>query len=97
MTDTVTTEQDNYIGPPDDMSSIAWDGLSSIPFFTVLISIVIYILLSTSEYNKFVLHSMSKDFTDDTGNKTASGVVVTGILFGILLGIIEAMRAAGWV
>lgn len=99
MSDTEVVEHGDVFDPtpPDDMGSIVYDGMSSIPFFTVFIAIVMYILLDSTIYNNNVLRCLNKDFIDDIGNKRPSGIVVTGILFGILLGLFEAMHSAQWI
>jgi hypothetical protein len=34
---------------------------------------------------------------DDMSNKTDSGIITTGIILGILLGLFQAMHSAEWI
>ena len=88
---------EHKLSAPDDMGSIVYDGISSIPWFTIFIAIILYILLNTSIFNTHVLRNINPNFEDSMGNKTDSGIIVTGILMGVLLGLMEAMHGAGWI
>ena len=79
---------------PDDMSSIVFDVLGKFPFFTVIIGIILYILSYSITYDTYVLNNMSSRFVNPDGSKSDSGIIVTGVLFGILLGLIEMLHTA---
>lgn len=87
------TETDNDAGElVDDFPGMFMDGLCSIPLFTILISFVLYILLDTNVFNEKILANIPD--TVESGCKTGKGVIITGILFGLLIAIIEAFHAA---
>lgn len=77
----------------DDFSEIAVDGISAISWLLVLLITMIYLLVSTDVFNKSVLSKLNKDFLDETGEKSTSGFIITGIIQGIVTAIIFAARA----
>ena len=87
----------NKLVAPDDMSNIVYDGISKIPWFTMVITIILYILFNTSIFNTHILKNIDKNMVDDMSNKTDSGIITTGIILGILLGLFQAMHSAEWI
>ena len=99
MDDSEVVENGNEhkLTAPDDMGNIVYDGMSKIPWFTMIIAVVLYILFNTSIFNTHILKNMNENLVDDMSNKTDNGIIVTGILLGILLGMFQAMHSAGWI
>lgn len=94
MPDGEVVESDNHrrVSPPDSFSTLLVDAFSSIPYFAVLVSIILYILSNTTIFNNNVLAKLGKGNVDSNGDKTDYGVVISGIFVGILLGIFIALH-----
>ena len=101
MSDFEVTENGDGDGkkntPPDDIGELVTDGIFSISIFTIFISLIIYVVLDSNIYANYILKPMSGSFVDDIGNKTLSGTVITGGMFGLLLSLTESMHQANWI
>lgn len=82
---------------PDDMSMFVWSGMAQISFFTIFVAFILYVLLDSTFYNNNVLARANPAFIDVTGGKTPAGVFATGLGFGIILSITEAMHRSKYI
>lgn len=84
--------EDMVSAPPDEMNNFVIDALINIPFFTIIITIILYIIFDTSFWN-----GMLKKINPGAVNldcKNINGVVITGVILGILIAIFEALHSA---
>ena len=80
----------------DDFSSLVYETLCRLPFFLIFIIIILYFIVSTDIYDKYVLYKMNKSFLEND-NKTTSGVLVTGLIMGLLTSILFLANSSGYI
>ncbi len=85
MSDDENEEKSNEIG------SFIWDSIGAIPFFLMFITIILYIITYSSPYDK-TLKSIDPSLVDEDGGKSKKGVITTGVVLGIVLALLQAMR-----
>lgn len=77
----------------DDISVYLKDVVNAIPFFTMFIIIILYILTSTTIWDEKILPSMGPSMINQIGDtKSNKGIIVTGVFLGIIVAIFEAMH-----
>jgi hypothetical protein len=81
----------------DDFSSLAYETLTRIPFFLIFIIVILYFIVSTDIYDKYVLYKINKSFIDENDNKSTSGVLVTGLIMGLLSSILFLANSSGFI
>lgn len=81
----------------DDFSSLAYETLTRIPFFLIFIILILYFIVSTDIYDKYVLLNINKSFIDENDNKSTSGVLVTGLIMGLLSSILFLANSSGFI
>ncbi len=93
MADGEVIESDKLhkVSPPDSFGSVIWDGIASIKYFIIVVAFIVYVLLSSTTFNSTVL-SLGDGYLDSNGEKTDKGVIVTGILLGILIGLFDTLH-----
>jgi len=91
-----STDKKNHTKSYDDFSSLAYETLCRIPFFLIFIIIVLYFIVSTDIYDKYILYNINKSFIEND-NKTTSGVLVTGAIMGLLTSILFLANASGYI
>ena len=96
MADTEVIEKgkEHLLNPPDDMSSYVMDIMSEIPLFLIVVAAILYVLLDSSIYNNKILAKINSEYIDDVGNKTSNGIIITGIIFGIILGLLNLLHTS---
>jgi hypothetical protein len=94
--DSKYSNKKNYTKSYDDFSSLAYETLCRIPFFLIFIIIVLYFIVSTDIYDKYILYNINKSFIEND-NKTTSGVLVTGAIMGLLTSILFLANASGYI
>ena len=75
----------------DDFSSLMYETVKRIPVFLVVLITIIYTIVSTDVFDKYVLYKMNRGFLNENGEKSITGFVVTGILFGIVCAVIYSI------
>jgi hypothetical protein len=83
------TDTDNA---PDDFNSIINDGFSMLSLYLFITVVLIYIIFNTTIFNE-VLLSVNKSLIkgECCAEKSTKGIVVTGILFGLLIAMFQAL------
>ncbi len=75
----------------EGFSEMISDAIGSIPFFLMFITIILYIISYSNSFNR-TLQSMDDALIDEDGGKSNKGVIVTGIAFGVILSVLQAMK-----
>jgi hypothetical protein len=81
---------------PDDIHSYVSDVLLSFPWFTLVISFILYLLLQSTTYNKHVLQHTGKDSLNEMGHATERGILITGMILAILVASLSGLHNSNY-
>lgn len=89
-------DYDTNTKQPDGVTTILKDGINAIPFFTLIVAFVFYIITDSTLFNAHILARMSNNgaLVNDAGDKTTAGVLVAAIIFAFMLAIMEGAHNA---
>jgi len=91
-----STQDKTSSGKPDDIHSYFIDAFNNIPWFTMLVTFILYILSQTDVYNKYVLDNI-KGATNEMDKPTQNGILITGLIFAILLSVIVGLHNSEYI
>lgn len=80
------------VNPTDSFHHIILDGFDAISFFMILVVFILYVFSQTTIYNNNILKNMKSGSVSELNQQSEKGIMITGILMGILVALLDALH-----